>query len=77
VPALVAGAAALLLLRLLPLASLALDAFGRRSRGLVLALAGWQLGRRAARNAGPRSRLSAAANRTQNAAVSAPQVSNR
>ncbi|MFE1834043.1 ABC transporter permease [Streptomyces sviceus] len=53
VPALVAGAAALLLLRLLPLASLVLDAFGRRSRGLVLALAGWQLGRRAARNAGP------------------------
>ncbi|MFD5401565.1 FtsX-like permease family protein [Streptomyces griseorubiginosus] len=53
VPALVAGAAALLLLRLLPLASLALDAFGRRSRGVVLALAGWHLGRRAARNAGP------------------------
>ncbi|WP_329271889.1 ABC transporter permease [Streptomyces pseudovenezuelae] len=53
VPTLVAGAAALLLLRLLPLASLALDAFGRRSRGVVLALAGWQLGRRAARNAGP------------------------
>jgi hypothetical protein len=53
VPALVAGAAALLLLRLLPLASLALDAFCRRSRGVVLALAGWQLGRRAARNAGP------------------------
>ncbi|MEU6350328.1 ABC transporter permease [Streptomyces sp. NPDC047072] len=53
VPALVAGAAALLLLRLLPLASLALDAFARRSRGVVFALAGWQLGRRAARNAGP------------------------
>ncbi|MEV1063918.1 ABC transporter permease [Streptomyces sp. NPDC050263] len=53
VPALVAGAAALLLLRLLPLTSLLLDAFGRRSRGLVLALAGWQLSRRAARNAGP------------------------
>lgn len=53
VPTLVAGAAALLLLRLLPLASLALDAFGRRSRGVVLALAGWHLGRRAARNAGP------------------------
>ncbi|MER6243563.1 ABC transporter permease [Streptomyces griseorubiginosus] len=53
VPALVAGAAALLLLRLLPLASLALDAFGRRSRGVVLTLAGWHLGRRAARNAGP------------------------
>jgi hypothetical protein len=53
VPTLVAGAAALLLLRLLPLASLLLDVFGRRSRGLVLALAGWQLSRRAARNAGP------------------------
>lgn len=53
VPALVAGAAALLLLRLLPLTSLLLDAFGRRSRGLVLALAGWQLSRRTARNAGP------------------------
>lgn len=53
VPALVTGAAALLLLRLLPLTSLLLDAFGRRSRGLVLALAGWQLSRRAARNAGP------------------------
>ncbi|MGW2619353.1 ABC transporter permease [Streptomyces sp. NPDC001500] len=52
VPTLVAGAAALLLLRLLPLASVALDAFGRRSRGVVLALAGWQLGRRSARNAG-------------------------
>ncbi|MCX5425854.1 ABC transporter permease [Streptomyces sp. NBC_00078] len=53
VPALVAGAAALLLLRLLPPASLLLDAFGRRSRGLIRALAGWQLSRRAARNAGP------------------------
>ncbi|MFF5300982.1 ABC transporter permease [Streptomyces sp. NPDC013161] len=53
VPTLVAGAAALLLLRLLPLTSLLLDAFGRHSRGLVLALAGWQLSRRAARNAGP------------------------
>lgn len=53
VPTLVAGAAALLLLRLLPLTSLLLDAFGRRSRGLVLALAGWQLSRRAERNAGP------------------------
>ncbi|MEU5598833.1 ABC transporter permease [Streptomyces sp. NPDC020298] len=53
VPTLVAGAAALLLLRLLPLASLLLDAFGRRSRGLVAALAGWRLSRRSARNAGP------------------------
>ncbi|MET7489941.1 ABC transporter permease [Streptomyces sp. NPDC005538] len=53
VPALVAGTAALLLLRLLPLTALLLDAFGRRSRGLVLALAGWQVSRRAARTAGP------------------------
>ncbi|CAG7618326.1 ABC transporter permease [Actinacidiphila bryophytorum] len=53
VPALVGGAAALLLLRLLPLTSRLLDVLGRRSRGLVLALAGWQLSRRAARNAGP------------------------
>ncbi|MGW1620394.1 FtsX-like permease family protein [Streptomyces sp. NPDC002172] len=53
VPTLVAGAAALLLLRLLPLTSLLLDVCARRSRGLVLALAGWQLSRRAARNAGP------------------------
>ena len=53
VPTLVAGAAALLLLRLLPLTSLLLDTSGRRARGLVLPLAGWQLGRRAARNAGP------------------------
>lgn len=53
VPSLVAVAAALLLLRLLPLTSLLLDAVGRRSRGLVLTLAGWHLGRRAAGNAGP------------------------
>ncbi|MEW1865005.1 ABC transporter permease [Streptomyces sp. NPDC088194] len=53
VPAVASGAAALLLLRLLPLTSRLLDAFGRRGRGLVPALAGWQLSRRAARNAGP------------------------
>ncbi|WP_235032205.1 FtsX-like permease family protein [Actinacidiphila yanglinensis] len=53
VPTLASGAAALLLLRLLPLTSRLLDAFGRRSRGLVLALAGWQLSRRAAHHAGP------------------------
>ncbi|MFG1809649.1 FtsX-like permease family protein [Streptomyces sp. NPDC049040] len=53
VPALATGAAALLLLRLLPLTSRLLDVFGRRSRGLVAALAGWQLSRRATRNAGP------------------------
>jgi hypothetical protein len=53
VPAVASGAAALLLLRLLPLTSRLLDAFGRRSRTLVGALAGWQLSRRSARNAGP------------------------
>jgi hypothetical protein len=53
VPAVASGAAALLLLRLLPLTSLLLDVLGRRSRGLVGALAGWQLSRRTARNAGP------------------------
>jgi hypothetical protein len=53
VPALASGAAALLLLRLLPLTSRLLDVFGHRSRGFVPALAGWQLSRRAARNAGP------------------------
>ncbi|CAG6398874.1 ABC transporter permease [Streptomyces cocklensis] len=53
VPAAASGAAALLLLRLLPLTSRLLDAFGRRSRTLVGALAGWQLSRRSARNAGP------------------------
>lgn len=53
VPALASGAAALLLLRLLPLTSRLLDAFGRRSRTLIGALAGWQLSRRSARNAGP------------------------
>lgn len=53
VPVLASGAAALLLLRLLPLTSRLLDAFGRRSRGLVAPLAGWQLSRRSARNAGP------------------------
>ena len=46
-------AAAVLLLRLLPLTSWLLDAFGRGRRGLVLPLAGWQLSRRSARNAGP------------------------
>ncbi|MHA6764216.1 ABC transporter permease [Streptacidiphilus sp. PAMC 29251] len=53
VPVLASGAAALLLLRLLPLTSRLLDGFGRRSGGLVLPLAGWQLSRRSARNAGP------------------------
>ncbi|MFC1400930.1 MULTISPECIES: ABC transporter permease [Streptacidiphilus] len=53
VPAVATLAAALLLLRLLPLTSWALDRFGRRRRGLVLPLAAWQLSRRSARNAGP------------------------
>ncbi len=53
VPVLAGGAAALLLLRVLPLTSRLLDAFGRRRKGLILPLAGWQLSRRSARNAGP------------------------
>ena len=53
VPVVAALAAALLLLRLLPLTAWALDRFGRRRRGLVLPLAAWQLSRRSARNAGP------------------------
>ncbi|MFC1420532.1 FtsX-like permease family protein [Streptacidiphilus cavernicola] len=53
IPAVATLAAALLLLRLLPLASFALDRFGRRRSSLVLPLAAWQLGRRSARNAGP------------------------
>ncbi|MFC1434714.1 FtsX-like permease family protein [Streptacidiphilus sp. N1-3] len=53
VPVVAVGAASVLLLRLLPLASRLLDAFGRRSRGLVLPLAGWQISRRSGRNAGP------------------------
>ena len=53
VPAVAALAASLLLLRLLPPAAFLLDRFGRMRRGLVLPLAGWQLGRRSARNAGP------------------------
>ncbi len=53
VPAVAVLAAALLLLRLLPLAAFGLDRLGRRLSGLVLPLAAWQLGRRSARNAGP------------------------
>ncbi|WP_335976184.1 ABC transporter permease [Streptomyces sp. CA2R106] len=52
VPAVAGGAAALLLLRLLPLTSMLLDAFGHRGRGLVPALAGWQVSRRVTREAG-------------------------
>ena len=53
VPVVAVVAASVLLLRLLPLTSRALDRFGRLRRGLVLPLAGWQLSRRSNRNAGP------------------------
>ncbi|MFC1418638.1 ABC transporter permease [Streptacidiphilus cavernicola] len=53
VPVVAVGAASVLLLRLLPLASRLLDAFARRRRGLVLPLAGWQISRRSQRHAGP------------------------
>ncbi|MEV7190585.1 ABC transporter permease [Streptomyces sp. NPDC093510] len=46
-------AAALLVLRLLPLLARVVDPLARRGRGLVLPLGGWQLGRRAALHAGP------------------------
>ncbi|MFF3644555.1 FtsX-like permease family protein [Streptomyces sp. NPDC002564] len=46
-------AAALLVLRFLPLLARVVDPLARRGRGLVLPLGGWQLGRRAARHAGP------------------------
>ncbi|MET8683288.1 ABC transporter permease [Streptomyces sp. NPDC004732] len=46
-------AAALLVLRLLPLLARGVDPLARRGRGLVLPLGGWQIGRRAARHAGP------------------------
>ncbi|MFJ2773164.1 FtsX-like permease family protein [Streptomyces sp. NPDC087300] len=46
-------AAALLALRFLPLAARLVDPLARRGRGFVLPLGGWQLGRRAARHAGP------------------------
>ncbi|QEU91326.1 ABC transporter permease [Streptomyces kanamyceticus] len=46
-------AAALLALRCLPLAARLVDPLARRGRGFVLPLGGWQLGRRAARHAGP------------------------
>ena len=53
VPVVAVGAASVLLLRLLPLATRLLDGFGRRRRGLVLPLAGWQISRRSQRHAGP------------------------
>ena len=52
-PVVACVAAALLLFRLMPLTSRLLDRYGRRRTGLVLPLAGWQLSRRSARNAGP------------------------
>ncbi|MBM7173906.1 ABC transporter permease, partial [Streptomyces sp. G44] len=52
-PVVMTGAAALLVLRFLPLLARVTDPLARRARGLVLPLGGWQLGRRAARHAGP------------------------
>ncbi|MGW3423971.1 FtsX-like permease family protein [Streptomyces phaeochromogenes] len=46
-------AAALLVLRALPLAARIADPLARRGTGLVLPLGGWQIARRAARHAGP------------------------
>ncbi|MFK4065380.1 FtsX-like permease family protein [Streptomyces sp. NPDC029674] len=46
-------AAALLVLRFLPLFARVVDPLARRGRGLVLPLGGWQLGRRATLHAGP------------------------
>ncbi|MEU7649360.1 FtsX-like permease family protein [Streptomyces huasconensis] len=53
VPVAMTGAAALLVLRLLPLFARVIDPLARRARGLLLPLGGWQVGRRAARHAGP------------------------
>lgn len=52
-PVVMTTAAALLVLRLLPLLTRGIDPLARRGRGLVLPLGGWQIGRRAARHAGP------------------------
>ena len=52
-PVLMTAAATLLSLRLLPLAAPLIDRAARRGSGLVLPLGGWQVGRRAARHAGP------------------------
>ncbi|CAM5391212.1 ABC transporter permease OS=Streptomyces alboniger OX=132473 GN=CP975_27065 PE=4 SV=1 [Streptomyces alboniger] len=46
-------AAALLALRFLPLLARVIDPLARRGSGLALPLGGWQIGRRAARHAGP------------------------
>ncbi|WP_157868825.1 FtsX-like permease family protein, partial [Streptomyces atriruber] len=53
VPVTMTVAAALLVLRLLPLLARLVDPLALRGRGLVLPLGGWQVGRRAARHAGP------------------------
>jgi hypothetical protein len=53
VPTVATVAAALLLLRLLPPAGRTLDRLGLALSGLVIPLAGWQVGRRAAKVAGP------------------------
>ncbi|MEU6672684.1 FtsX-like permease family protein [Streptomyces sp. NPDC046925] len=52
-PMVMTTAAALLVLRLLPFLTRGIDPLARRGRGLVLPLGGWQIGRRAARHAGP------------------------
>lgn len=52
-PVVMTTAAALLVLRLLPFLTRAIEPLARRGRGLVLPLGGWQIGRRAARHAGP------------------------
>ncbi|WP_344521989.1 FtsX-like permease family protein, partial [Streptomyces rectiviolaceus] len=52
-PVVMTTAAALLVLRLLPFLTRAIDPLARRGRGFVLPLGGWQIGRRAARHAGP------------------------
>ncbi|MGW6055951.1 FtsX-like permease family protein [Streptomyces sp. NPDC055189] len=52
-PVVMTTAAALLVLRLLPFLTRAIEPLARRGKGLVLPLGGWQIGRRAARHAGP------------------------
>lgn len=52
-PVVMTTAAALLVLRLLPFLTRAIEPLARRGRGLVLPLGGWQIARRAARHAGP------------------------
>lgn len=52
-PVVMTTAAALLVLRLLPLLARGIEPLARRGKGLVLPLGGWQVARRAARHAGP------------------------